>query len=221
MLTLKRALVMSCALALGAAGTASAGETPAELACNRCGTTARKSCYDPCEPVGPIRRLWRSLFRRPCPPTVVAAPLAVPPPPPACAPAALGFPAAPAPRADVSPGDSHLPPPPPSPAAPFTGSSRTAPPPARSDLRFERMASLAPQPSVVRAKAPEPTRVLLISAQRSTERHRLMTDSQGGVTADLPGGEWLIFTQNEEGALTFRGSVKAVDGKPTRVNLSR
>jgi hypothetical protein len=31
-------------------------------------TSCHKHCYDPCEPVGPIRRFFRRVFLRPCPP---------------------------------------------------------------------------------------------------------------------------------------------------------
>jgi len=225
-MTLHRALLPACALALATAGGLSAADTPAALACNRSGSTSRYgSCYDPYERVGPVRRMWRALFRAPCPPRPVLVPVPVAAAP-VCGPAA-GFPAGPPPNVEIGRPSSAVPgeppAPPPSPPGPFAGSSRAAPPAASpAPLRFERMASRAAAPAVtVRAAAPERVRVLLINAERTSLRHRFVTDDKGGVTADVAGGEWLIYTQNDEGALTFRGKVKASDGRPTRVDLPR
>lgn len=227
-MTPKRALVLSCALALCATGSLSAADTPADLACHRSGSTSRYgSCYDPYEPVGPIRRMWRALFRAPCPPCPprpAYIPVPVPVASAAPCPPADGFPAAPPPRVELGrPGPAEPPPaPPPSPPGPFAGSSRAAPAPPPSPLRFERMASRATAgPPVVRAAAPDKVRVLLINAERNSLRHRLVTDDTGGLTADIAAGEWLIYTQNDEGALTFRGKVRASEGRPTRVDLPR
>ncbi|MBY0229531.1 MAG: hypothetical protein K2W96_09650 [Gemmataceae bacterium] len=216
-----RILVSCCAFAL-LVGAAPAADVPAQPACwgHRAGY---RSCYDPQERVGPIRRMWRALFRTPCP---------CPCPQPA--PAAVGFPVAPAPAAcpespRVEIGRPVAPPPlpeapPPSPPGPFTGSSRAPVAPPRSDLKFERMASREarePVPVVRGARAESGTRVLLIHAERTTVRHRLLTDERGGLTADLAPGEWLVYSQNAEGALTFRGKVRADEGRPVRVDLAR
>ena len=41
------------------------------------------------------------------------------------------------------------------------------------------------------------------------------------LTADLAPGVWLVYSQNAEGALTFRGKVKADEGQPVRVDLRK
>src|SRR5437762_1348448 len=84
----------ACALALAlTSAVAEAGETPGTLVCNPC-----RRCYDPCERVGPVRRVLRKVFLRPCPPPcppVIVAPPTAPPvflPPPVPAPVPVPVP---------------------------------------------------------------------------------------------------------------------------------
>ena len=139
-----------CALALVlVSGAAEAGETLATPVCHPC----RKRCYDPCQPVGPVRRLLRRVFLRPCPPpcSPPCSPLIVPAPsaPPVFLPA-------PTPIAPVLPPAANLgrpeapaltaPPAPPPPLAPFPSAgasyrSPVVPPPPPPPVRVDRIAS--------------------------------------------------------------------------------
>ena len=120
------ALGLGAALLVAFPGTLQAEEVEGTLACHKCKPAVScyppvvqrmKPCYDPCEPVGPIRRFFRRVFLRPCPPPcpapcpprgaamvavvpgpapVAPAPFAPPPPPPEPAPVPFA-PSAPAP----------------------------------------------------------------------------------------------------------------------------
>jgi hypothetical protein len=135
---------LACALALAVVCTAAqAGETVATPVCGSC-RACRRPCYDPCEPVGPIRRFLRKVFLPRCPapcpppcpvPVVVPAPgptVFVPPAaPPTLPPAGLERPVPVAPTV-------------PPPAAPFPSATsrwndEAAPPPP---VRVDRIASL-------------------------------------------------------------------------------
>src|SRR5262249_53974108 len=106
-----RVAVLCCALVLSLAGAASADEVDATLTC--CHRHCGKKCYDPCEPVGPVRRFFRKVFLHPCPPPCPApvGVVFVPPPPAPCGPSAnLGRPVAPpAPTPDVAPVPAPFP----------------------------------------------------------------------------------------------------------------
>jgi hypothetical protein len=136
-----------CALALVlASGAVEAGEVVATPACHRC---CRK-CYDPCQPVGPVRRFLRKVFLRPCPPPPVPLPVTCPPPVPVVTPApgpAVFLP--PSPSAPVPPANlgrpEAVPPAPPPAIAPFPSagaayrSGRSDPSPM--PIRVDRIAS--------------------------------------------------------------------------------
>src|SRR5262245_1710185 len=96
-----RAPLLLCAVvALGLAVPTARGDVPAAPACRTCrsATTsafaAPTTCCDPCERVGPVRRLLRRIFRPCCappaprcaPPVVAVAPPPVVAPPPMTAP---------------------------------------------------------------------------------------------------------------------------------------
>jgi len=131
--------LLCCALtvALASAGPARADEVEGTLACchRRC-----KACYDPCEPVGPVRRVLRRVFLRPCPPPCPA-PVAVviaPPPAPQCAPPArIGqpfLPPAPAP----APGSTSESP---FPSATSSRPKQLTPPTPPQPVRLDHLAS--------------------------------------------------------------------------------
>jgi hypothetical protein len=148
------ALILTGAVALNAR----AGEVPAVPATTD-GTHAEgtltfchKHCYDPCEPVGPIRRFFRHVFLHPCPPpcppvrsVVIAPPVVgvVPMTPP------LAVPAAPVPPPPIAPAPPSAAPPA---AFPSAGMGRPVPfPPNTSDSsRF------TPEPSDNSRLTPEP-----------------------------------------------------------------
>jgi hypothetical protein len=154
-----RVRMFACALVLGAAVLPTrAADVPAVPVCGGCCAPATapcyapaptcrvRKCYDPCEPVGPIRRFLRRVFLPPCPrccppaPVVGVAPapaIFVPPPPaPVAAPPA------------VDPG-RPVPPPPPAPPAPFPGTGSAyrrppgvlTPPVPPPPIRLDRIAS--------------------------------------------------------------------------------
>lgn len=222
-----RAFLLGCAVVLGS-GMASAAEVPGTLTCGRCGPSRYSSCYDPCEPVGPIRRFFRRVFRVPCPqpaPVMVGAPaMPVHVPAPMSAPAPFaGVPSPPATLGAPEMGrDAPLAPlaPPPSPPTPFTESSRVPPTVPPSALRFERMASRT-EDYTARAAAPSRVRVLLVSVDRAGERQQFQADLHEGLNANLSAGDWLVYTQTAEGGLNYKGRVTARSGQPTRIDLGR
>jgi hypothetical protein len=211
-----------CAFALGlAALPAWAAETPADLACCRKHTAGFRSCYDPCEPVGPIRRFFRAVFRVPCPPpappVMVPVPIVRAAPAPACAPSAImpALPPAPPGRIDIgrpTPVNPPLDVPPPTPPGPVSGFGirppRLTPPTPPPPVRLDRLASLGP-----------PQEVTLIHATNSALKRTTRTDRDGSLTRDLEPGLWLVYTRDRDGRLTFRTKVTAREGVATRVTL--
>jgi hypothetical protein len=158
------ALVSGCALALVVASNhpASAGEVTADPVCCRRPVaccyepvyTTRcwpRRCYDPCRPVGPVRRCLRKIFLPPCPrpccpqPVVavpVPAPVAVVPAPPV-----FPTPAPPAPApvmvrpAPVPPAAPPVPPPLPPGESSFRRAPGLTPPTPPPPVRVEHIAS--------------------------------------------------------------------------------
>jgi hypothetical protein len=151
-----RVPMLCCALTLAMTAGARAGEVNATEVCHRgrtsCSPTVTvraKPCYDPCEPVGPVRRFFRRVFLPKCPPPcpapcpgpVVQAPrgVFVPPPPAPLPPANLGRPV---------PQPQPQPPPPPA-ESPFPGAAsrpgRLTPPAAPLPVRLDRLASRSGQ----------------------------------------------------------------------------
>jgi hypothetical protein len=208
-----------CALALALTCLpASAAETPADLVfCHK-----HKSCYDPCEPVGPIRRFFRSVFRVPCPPQppppmIVPVPVVRAAPAPACAPSTIlpAAPPAPPARVDIGrpvPVNPPLDVPPPTPPGPVSGFGtrppRLTPPTPPPPVRLDRLASLTPGPEVT-----------LVHATQRSLKLTTRTDRDGSLTRDLEPGVWLVYTRDSDGRLTFRTRVTAREGVPTRVTL--
>ncbi|MGL4555780.1 MAG: hypothetical protein ACRC33_31820 [Gemmataceae bacterium] len=210
-----------CALALGLACVpARAAEVEADLACCRKPFVAGyRSCYDPCEPVGPVRRLFRAVFRVPCPPPAppMMVPVAVVRPTADCAPSAV-LPSAPPPAVDLGrpvPVNPPLDVPPPTPPAPVSGFGRRPPrltpptPPAPVPVRYDRMASRG-------GPGPE---ITLVHADRTALRVTATPDRDGSLTRDLEPGEWLVYTRGDDGRMTFRGKVTAREGVAVRVTL--
>lgn len=199
-----------CALCLAfVVGTAPAAEVSAELAsCRKPFVSGYRSCYDPCEPVGPIRRFFRAVFRVPCPPPAppVMVPVAVVRPvqpilAPAAPPVEVGRPTPVNPPLDV---------PPPTPPTSSRGMSvipnqRTVPVP----VRLDRLASLGTRG----------VEVTLVHATRGNLRLTSITDRDGTLTRDLAPGDWLVYTREHDGRFTYRGKVAAREGVPTRVFL--
>lgn len=158
-MTPARVFVCGCALLLGAAvRPASAEDGLFRPVCGGC--RPARACYEPCPPVGPIRRLLRRVFHPCCPPPRPACPpvLPVAPAPPVVAPAPFAPPPPAALGAPVAPPALPAPPAPlvtepdplratPTPAPPGTGSSlRRVPPPLTPPtppppIRVERIAS--------------------------------------------------------------------------------
>jgi hypothetical protein len=155
-----RVRVFACALVAAAAVLpVRAAEVPAVPVCGGCCAPATppccapvptcrvRKCYDPCEPVGPIRRFLRRVFLPPCPrccppaPVVGVAPAPAVFVPPSCPAAVAGPPA-------VDPG-RPAPPPPPAPPAPFPGTGSAyrrppnvlTPPVPPPPIRLDRIAS--------------------------------------------------------------------------------
>jgi hypothetical protein len=137
-----------CALALTVLATAApAAEIEATPVCGHCRSCCGRPCYDPCQPVGPVRRFLRKVFLPRCPapcPPPCPGPVVLPPPVPA-----VFAPAVPAPPpANL---DRPLPSVPPGPlapppvVAPFpSATSRSAdaePTPPPPPVRVDRIAS--------------------------------------------------------------------------------
>lgn len=212
-----------CALGLAlAGGSLAAAEVPADLTCCRKPFT---SCYDPCERVGPIRTLFRRVFRRPCPPVAVVPVVSAAP---CCPPAAPVVPAAPPVRfGRPIPVNPPIDVPPPTPPAPFTGSSGRPPrltpptPPPPVPVRLDRLASgRGEEVPIIRGAAPEErSDVTLIHATRRGERVRVTVGRDGLVSRTLEPGEWLVYTPDADGRLHFRGKVEAHEGRGTRLTL--
>jgi hypothetical protein len=134
-----------CALALALVSmTAEAGETSATPVCGCC-----RRCYDPCQPVGPVRRFLRKVFLPRCPapcPPACPLPVVIPPPAPA-----VFLPPAPPPAVPPANLDRPVPvvppatPPAPPAAGPFPSpASRTPglePSPPPPPIRADRIAS--------------------------------------------------------------------------------
>jgi hypothetical protein len=228
-----RNVLLACAFTSACfIGLVRAGETPGELACHRKPTTVGfRSCYDPCEPVGPIRRFFRQVFRVPCPPPrpvmvpIVAAP-ACPPATFNSAPLPGTLPAAP--PVDVGrpvPVNPPLDVPPPSPPAPVSGFGNRQPqapvaPPAPRPVPLDRLASRSGTP-VVRAAAPEEptTTLLLVSMEKTGVRLNASVDARGQFTHEIPEGEWLVYSREADGRLTYRGKVASRMGVAVKSDL--
>jgi hypothetical protein len=232
-----RVRALFCALLLAlAAQPAPAAEVVATPVCGCC---RKKSCYDPCEPVGPVRRFFRRVFRRPCPPpplVIAPAPVFVPPPPAPCPPPGVPpadldrpIPAPPPPPAPAPPA-----PPAPVPAAPFpsAGSSYrnepkvltppTPPPPIRLDRIAGRGASGQGVEGLVvsRTNAPAPrVHVTLIHLDRAQLHHRVEADGEGRFDLTLAAGTWLIYTRGADGRDVFQGKFEVRDQEVTRVRV--
>jgi hypothetical protein len=243
MITL-RGQALACALLVAglSAPAVSAGEVAAQSVCGGCRPAVARyyyapvtgysvtACYDPCPPVGPIRRFLRRVFRPCCPPPVLPPPVVVRPavvapacPPPAVVgpPAAVSAPA-PFPEATIPPAA----PPAPAPVVPGSNSSLRregvlTPPTPPLPVRLDRIASRsgeAGQP-VVRAKVDvASTTVLLVHAQRSQLRQEVRCDAYGRFTAELSPGSWLVYT-HRNGQPVYRGRVQVQEHKVVRVQL--
>jgi hypothetical protein len=135
-----RVPMLCCALTLALAAGARAGEVEAVQVFHHKRACCAKPCYDPCEPVGPVRRFFRKVFLPKCPPLcpvpcpepVVQAPrpIVVPPLPPA----SLGRPVPQPPAPPAPPVES-----------PFPGATsrpqRLTPPTPPLPVRLDRLAS--------------------------------------------------------------------------------
>jgi hypothetical protein len=222
MIPSRRDLLPLCALAFGLTATvAPAAEVEADLV--GCRKAACHSCYDPCEPVGPIRRFFRSVFRVPCPPAAqpIMVPAAVVRTTPDCGPGSI-VPALPpsivpaAPPVDIGRPGRVMPPidvPPPSPPAPVNGFGarppRLTPPTPPVPVRLDRLASRGePGPEVT-----------LVHATRSGLRLTALPDRDGSLTRDLTPGEWLVYTPGPDGKLAYRGKVMSREGAAVRITL--
>jgi len=197
---------------------------------------SRSACCDPsCANYGPIRRFFRRIFHpnRPecCPRgTVVAVPVVPACPAPACPPSAPAFGApatfVPAPPAAIGAPATPLPPSPATTPFPSAGSSRRPnyddPPSSIRPVRLDLLAHRERESStVIRAKIDDlaGVDVLLVNADRPGQRHRLRSDDQSRISANVPAGEWLIYTLNGNEPI-FRGSVQSQPGKGVDVRLS-
>lgn len=153
----KRVHGMFCALLLVLAGTAQAGEPQATPVCGRSRSCyAGRRCYDPCQPVGPVRRFLRRVFLPRCPPpcpapcppavTVVPAPRPAVFLPPAVPPVAPAPPPPPPANLDRPAPVPAAPPAPLAPSAPFpsAGAAYRTPyvVPSPPPVRVDRIASL-------------------------------------------------------------------------------
>ncbi len=150
--------VFACALIVGAAVLPlRAAEVPAMPVCGGCCAPATTQyycapapvyrtsrCYDPCEPVGPVRRFLRRVFLPPCPRCCPPAPvIGVAPAPAVFVPAPPPAPVAAPPAVD--PG-RPVPPPPPAPFSSAGSAYRRppnvlTPPVPPPPVRLERLAS--------------------------------------------------------------------------------
>jgi len=231
----------ACTLAsLGLVARASAGEVEGDLACYRKPTTVGfRSCYDPCEPVGPIRRFFRAVFRVPCPPPRVVVPVAMLPAacPPACPPACGSatpalpstLPAAP-PPVDVGRPVPVNPPinvPPPTPPTPMSGFGvrpqpqpvaprSTLPTPLPTAVPLDRLASRSGQP-VVRGVSADTRPALLLHTTQQGVRISAKVDADGRVLGEVPEGEWLIYT-TDTGRYVYQGRIVSRLGVKVRAD---
>ena len=224
---------IACALAfLCFAGLASAGEVQGDLACCRKPTTSGfRSCYDPCEPVGPIRRFFRSVFRVPCPPPrPVVVPVAVMRPncPPGCPPAGIAAPGTlpgtlpAAPPVDIGrPVPVNPPvnvPNPPSPTSSFglrpqpqpVAPRAMTPTPRPAPVPLDRLASRSGAP-IIRAVAPESRNATLVHTTQPGVRLSAKVDPNGRVVGDVPEGEWLVYT-TDTGKYVYVGKLVSRQG---------
>jgi hypothetical protein len=234
--------VLVCALVAGLAvlpGRAAGGDgEPATFSLTCC----RKKCYDPCEPVGPVRRFLRRVFLRPCPPPVVAvapAPVVLPAAPVPCAPPCA--PPVPAPAPPV-PAPAPPVPAPPVPSAPFppgTGSSYRHPPHVLTPptppppIHVERIASVKgdePAPrkerkqleatTAVRRITPPPRiQVTLVNAETVRLKQYSAADELGRFSVTLKPGSWLVYKRGDDGLDVYQGQIEVRQEGTTRVQL--
>lgn len=215
-MTVHRAPLLACAaLALGLAPTAR-GDAPAELACRTgrasvSGFAAPGCCPDPCERVGPVRRLLRRIFR----------PCCTPPPPRVVAPA-VAFPApvvaAPPLTAPPAPADLGRPFVPPGAGSSARRDAPAPPPPVRVD----RIASArGVQATLVsRSSRPVPNaKVALIHAERANVRRQLEADADGRINAELEAGTWLVYSRDANGRYVYRGKLEVTGKDAVRARL--
>lgn len=241
-MTAIRGLAMSCAL-VGSAlaiGGVRAGEVEGDLMCRGCGPSRSfyvapavslqvRSYYEPCEPVGPVRRFLRRVFRPCCPPPCRPAVAVVPAPIYTPAPVAYPVPApAPVFSAPIAP---TTPPPatldrPLVPTAPFPSAAAPEVPGSNSSLRREGQMPLPPLPPVradriasregtgtshlvARAKLDTPE-VLLVHAERREIQKRARADEQGRFSVELTVGEWQVY-RLEAGKTKWQGKLRVTE----------
>ncbi len=238
-----RVHVLLCALWVGAAALpAPAADAPAVLVGCHC-----KKCYDPCEPVGPVRRFLRRVFLRPCPPAPVAV-VAVPSAP-GCAPPPPAFAPAPAPAAFAPPPAAFAPPPPaaavapPSPPAavpaappapapfPAAGSAyrhapqvltpSAPPPPVRLDHMASRGASGGVQGQVLslRKTPAARTQLLLVNVEQTRLRQYVSSDDEGRFRATLAPGGWFVYARTRDGDNVYQGRIEVRPRETTRLKV--
>jgi hypothetical protein len=183
-------------------------------------------CYDPCEPVGPVRRFFRRVFLPPCPrpcPAPCPAPLVagLPAPPPVAS-----VPFNPPPPAPVEMGRPVPAPPPPAPAVvpPVSGSSypRLTPPLPEPPVRADRIASTGALEATFRTASQQArgrVEVTLVAASRPQRREQLFTDDEGKLEVEIPDGEYLIYARTADGRWVSHGRIQVREHHTAKVTL--